>query len=89
MIQRSFDVVPASGTDVVSTLCNFEYPTSDFVSFSTSDQRYLNVDPQNDEMTQTSKCWLGGGVFENRKYQSFIIFIFFYASNLSYSVSKV
>ena len=24
----------------------FENPTSDFVSFSTSDQRYFNVDPQ-------------------------------------------
>ena len=33
--QRCFDVV--SGT---------EYRTSDFVSFSTSDQRYFNVDPQ-------------------------------------------
>ena len=31
---------------------NFENPTLDFVSFSTSDQRYFNVDP-------TFKCWLG------------------------------
>ena len=30
---------------VVSTLYNVENPTSDFVSFSTSDQRYFNVDP--------------------------------------------
>ena len=34
------------GTDVVSTLDNVENPTSDFVSFSTSDQRYFNVDPE-------------------------------------------
>ena len=44
--QRCFDVVSKLGTDVVSTLCNIENPTSDFVSFSTSDQRYFNVDPQ-------------------------------------------
>ena len=35
-----------SDADVASTLCNVENPTSDFVSFSTSDQRYFNVDPQ-------------------------------------------
>ena len=40
------NVVSTSGTDVVSTLCNAENPTSDFVSYSTSDQRYFNVDPQ-------------------------------------------
>ena len=45
-MQRCFDVVSTSGTDVVSTLSNVENPTSDFVSFSTSDQRYFNVDPQ-------------------------------------------
>ena len=44
--QRCFDVVSMSDTDVVSTLCNAEDLTSDFVSFSTSDQRYFNVDPQ-------------------------------------------
>ena len=33
-----------SGTDVVSTLCKVENPTSDYVSSSTSDQvRYFNV----------------------------------------------
>ena len=32
--------------NVVSTLCNVGNPASDFVSFSTSDQRYLNVAPQ-------------------------------------------
>ena len=40
------NVVSTSATDVVSTLCNVEIPMSDFVSFSTSDQRYFNVDPQ-------------------------------------------
>ena len=40
------NVVSTSGTDVVSTLCNVDHLSSDFVSFSTSDQRYLNVDPQ-------------------------------------------
>ena len=33
--QRCINVVSTSGTDVVSTLCNVENPTSDFVSFST------------------------------------------------------
>ena len=41
-----------SDTDVASTLYNVENPTSDFALFSTSDQRYFNVDP-------TLKCWLG------------------------------
>ena len=45
-VMLCFDVVSVSGTDVVSTLCNIENPMSDFVSFSTSDQRYFNVDPQ-------------------------------------------
>ena len=40
------DVVSTSGTDVVSTLCKIENLMSDFVSYSTSDQRYFNVDPQ-------------------------------------------
>ena len=44
--QRCINVVPTSGTDVVSRLCNVENPTSDFVSFSMSDQRHFNVDPQ-------------------------------------------
>ena len=57
--QRCINVVPTlfrrcftPGTDVVSKLCNVENPASDFVSFSTSDQRFFNVDP-------TLKCWLG------------------------------
>ena len=45
-MQSCFDVVLTSGTDVVSTLFNVENPTSDFVSFSTQDQHYFNVDPQ-------------------------------------------
>ena len=45
VVQRSFDVVSTLGFDVVSTLCNVEKPTSDFVSISTLDQRYFNVDP--------------------------------------------
>ena len=44
--QLCINVVSTSGTDVVSTLRNVENPTSDFVSFSMSDQRYFNVDPQ-------------------------------------------
>ena len=31
---------------IIITLCNVENPTLDFVLFSTSDQHYLNVDPQ-------------------------------------------
>ena len=47
-----FGVASMSGYYVVSTLCNVEKATSDFVSFSTSDQRcFNNVDP-------TLKCWL-------------------------------
>ena len=44
--QRCINVVLTLGTDLVSTLCNVENPTSDFSSFSTSDQRYFNADPQ-------------------------------------------
>ena len=44
--QHYINVVSASGTDVVSALCNVENPTLDFVSFSMSDQRYFSVDPQ-------------------------------------------
>ena len=33
VVQRCFDVVSTSDTDVVPTLCNVENPTSDFVSF--------------------------------------------------------
>ena len=40
------NVILTSSSDVLSALCNVETPTSDFVSFSTSDQRYLNVDLQ-------------------------------------------
>ena len=46
LYQRCFSVVSTSYADVASTLCNVENLTSDFVSFSTSDQRYFNVDPQ-------------------------------------------
>ena len=48
VVQCCFDVVSTSGIDFVSTLCNGENLTSDFVSFSTSNQRYFNVDWQ---------CW--------------------------------
>ena len=42
---------------VVSTLCNVENPTSDFVSFSTSDQCYFNVDSQRwNNVDPTLKC---------------------------------
>ena len=37
LFQRCFNVVSTSDTDIVSTLCNVENLTSDFVSFSTSD----------------------------------------------------
>ena len=58
--QRYFNIVLTSDTDVVPTLCNLEYPTSDFVSFSTSKQRYFNVDPQRwNNVDPTLKCWLG------------------------------
>ena len=46
LYQRCFSVVSTSDTDVVSTLCNVENLTSDFVLFSTSDQSYFNVDPK-------------------------------------------
>ena len=46
----------------IPTLCNIEKLTSDFVSFSTSDQRYFNVDPQSwNNVDPTLKCWLGLG----------------------------
>ena len=40
------NVVSTLGTGVVSTLRNVENPASYFVSFSTSNQRYFDVDPQ-------------------------------------------
>ena len=64
LYQCCFNVVSASDTDVVSTLWNVENPTSDFVSFSTSDQRYFNFDLQRwNNVDPTLKCWLGGGCF--------------------------
>ena len=60
LYQRCFNIVSTSHTDVVSTLCNVENPTLDFVSFSTSDQRYFNVDPQRwNNIDPTLKYWLG------------------------------
>ena len=60
VISTLCNVVSTSGTDVVSTLCNVENPTSDFVSFSMSDQRYLNCDRQrSNNVDSTLKCWLG------------------------------
>ena len=57
--QRCFNVVSMPDTDEVSTLCNFKNPTSDFVSFSTSDQRYFNVDLQRwNNIDPMFKCWL-------------------------------
>ena len=57
------------GTDVVSTLYNVENMTSDFLSFSTWDQRYFHVDPQRwKNVDPTLKCWLGrylGLMFNN------------------------
>ena len=62
MLKKNHDILSTTGFDiaftnaedtlkqrrdkVVSTFCNVENPTSDFVSFSTLDQRYLNTDPQ-------------------------------------------
>ena len=46
VVRRCFNVVPLSDNAFVSRLYHAESPTSDFVSFSTSDQGYFNVDPQ-------------------------------------------
>ena len=43
VVQRCFDVVLTSGSDIVSTLWNVENLTSNFISISTSDQRYFNA----------------------------------------------
>ena len=46
-------------TNVVSMLCNVENPTSDFVSFLTTDQPYFNGNPQcRNNADPTLKCWL-------------------------------
>ena len=60
LYQRCFNVVSiTSDTDIVSMLCNVENPVSDFVSFSTLDQHYFNVDPQSENnIDPTLKCWL-------------------------------
>ena len=64
MIQRCFDVDSTSESDVVSTLCNADKPTSDFVSFSMLNQRYFNVDPQScNNVDPTLKCCLVNGWF--------------------------
>ena len=71
LYQRCFSVVSTSYTDVVSTLCNVENPTSDFVSFSASDQRYFNVDPQCwNNVDPMLKCWLG--LFFSYVYLTFV-----------------
>ena len=60
LYQRCFNVVSTSHIDIVWTLCNAENPTSDFVWFSTSDQRYFNIAPQRwSKVDPTLKCWLG------------------------------
>ena len=60
VVQSWFNVVSTLDTNVVSMLCNLENPTSDFVSFSTSDQRYFNGDlPYWNNVNPILKCWLG------------------------------
>ena len=46
LYRRWFNVASTSDTNVVSTLCNVENPTSDFASFSTSDTFLFHFDPQ-------------------------------------------
>ena len=59
-MQCWFNVVSMSDTDIVSTLYNVENPTPDFVSLSTSDQRYFNGDPQRwNNVGPTLKCSIG------------------------------
>ena len=60
LYQRCFNVVSTSQIDVVSTLCNVKNATSDFVSFSMSDERYFNVDAQRwNNVDPTLKCCSG------------------------------
>ena len=60
VVQRWFNIVSTLDTGIVSMLCNIENPTSDFVSFSTSDKRYFNDDPHCwNNVDPTLKCWLG------------------------------
>ena len=60
VVQLYFDVVLTSNTNVVSTLCKVENPTSDVVLYSMSDQGYFNVDPQHWKKDDPNlKCWLG------------------------------
>ena len=76
---NSFNVVSTSSTDVVSTLRNVKNPTSDFVSFSTSDQRYFNVDPQCwNNVDQTLKFWLGlCGIYVSIWFYHFVLWFSF------------
>ena len=56
--QSWFNVVSTLDTDDVSMLRNVENPISDFVLFSTSNQRYLNGNLQCcKNFDQTLKCW--------------------------------
>ena len=65
VVQRWFNVVSTLATDIVSILCSIENPISDFVSFSTSDQRYFNSD-LNAETTLIRR-WNVGSVVSVKK----------------------
>ena len=59
VVQRWFNVLSKLDTDTVSMLCDIENQISDFVSFSTLDQRYLNGGLQCwNKIIPTLKCWL-------------------------------
>ena len=63
---RFFQGCLTLGSDVVLTLYKVENLTSSVVSFSNSDQRYFNVDPQRwNNVHPTLKCWLVIGFFWN------------------------
>ena len=53
-------VISTLDTDILSILCKVENPISDYVSFSTSDQRDLNGNLQcRNYVDSALKCWWG------------------------------
>ena len=60
VVQRRCNVVSTLDMDIVSMLRNIENPISNFFSFSTLDQRYLNGNLQCwNNVDTTLKCWQG------------------------------
>ena len=59
-VSTLYNVVSTSDNDVISTLYNVENSTSDFVTFSTSNHYYFNLDAQRWNEVAMMLKYLGG-----------------------------